>query len=111
MTLYRNSIAVQGELLFISGQTPQEDGITPLSFADQIDIVINKIAMILKSHNLDVHHLVNMNIYLTHRDDLPLLRERLSHFLRDTQPTMSLVIVAGLVDAQFKVEIDAVAQL
>ncbi len=52
MTLYRNSIAVQGELLFISGQTPQEDGITPLSFADQIDIVINKIAMILSSQLL-----------------------------------------------------------
>lgn len=48
-----------------------------------------------------------MGIYITDAQYLSAVREKITAYLQETKPVMTLVIVAGLVHPKFKVEIDA----
>lgn len=107
MSIYADSIIVSQPLLLISGQTPQQGDVTPDSIGAQLDVVIRKIDNIIKNNNHDVSKIAKVNIYITDKKYLVMVREKLAEYLSDTKPVMTLVIVAGLIDEHFKVEIDA----
>ena len=111
MAIYQDSIVVNQPLLLISGQTPQNGEKIPHSFETQMEIVINKLDTIIKQHNATKGDIVKMGIYLTDVTYLPIFREKLSNYLGETKPVMTLVIVSGLVHPDFKVEIDATVAL
>ena len=106
MAMYEDSLVVNGPLLLISGQVANlEDGI-PETIEEQMDVVLGKIAAILKGNGSDVNKIAKMTFYLTDKAYIPALRERLEPFMNGHRPVMTLLIVAGLVDPAYKVEID-----
>lgn len=109
--IYQQTRVGSGQALYISGQTPAKNGETPSSIEEQTAIVLEKLAAILEENMLTTSELVNLKIYLTDRAYVPVVREQLAAFIGSPKPTATLVIVAGLVDAEFKVEIDAIASL
>lgn len=108
MTLYTNSIQTTQPLIFVSGQTPDAQGYIPSTFESQAELVLQKLALILESHDKTSHDIVNMTSYLTDRNHLVPFRVVLEHFLQGHQPTMSLVFVQGLVHPEFKLEVDMI---
>ena len=107
MAIYTDCKIVDGPVLMISGQTPQMGNGIPKTIDEQLDSVIGKINAIIEAQGCDKHNLVNMNVYLTSRDYVPHFRKKMAAYLDGHQPTMTLVIVSGLVHEAFKVEIDA----
>lgn len=111
MAIYVNSKIVKEPLLIISGQTPQKDTLIPESIEEQLDIVLEKIAQIISENQASRENIAKMNVYLTHSQYLNAVREKLTAFYGENKPTMTLVIVTGLVHPDFKVEIDAMVTL
>lgn len=109
MAIYQNSKIAGNKTLYISGQTPSKNNSTPETIAEQMDIVIEKIAATLEEYDLTADDLVKINIYITDTAYLQTVREKLAEFVGDSKPTATLVVVAGLIDPAFKIEIDGIA--
>lgn len=107
MAIYQDSLIVNPPLLLISGQTPQQGDLIPETIEEQLDIVINKIDAIIKANNAQKQNVVKMGIYITDNAYLSAVREKITDYLQDIKPVMTLIVVAGLVNDSFKVEIDA----
>lgn len=111
MAIYQDTMISSNKVLYISGQTPNNGDEISDDIYIQLDVVISKIDTLLKNNGLTVTDLVNINIYLTDREYLLPMREKLTAYFNGHTPTSSLVIVAGLVNEKFKVEIDAIASM
>ncbi|WP_461203127.1 RidA family protein [Enterococcus sp. N342-3-1-2] len=109
--MYSDTRIAHGPILFISGQTPQQEAETPDDIYTQTKIVLHKIQIILQQHEIDWSSIGKMTVFITDAADLSGLREAFTDILGETKPAMSLVVVAGLIDPSFKVEIDAQAEL
>lgn len=111
MAIYSNSVMTDSPLLFISGQTPQKEDHIPDGIDEQIQIVVEKINSIIMDNKASTQNIVKMNVYLTDTSFLESLRTTLINLYGENKPAMTVVIVAGLVDPRFKVEIDAIVAI
>ncbi len=111
IAIYSDTRIAHGPILFISGQTPQQEAETPADIYTQTKIVLHKIQIILQQHEIDWSAIAKMTVFITDAADLSGLREAFTNILGEIKPAMSLVVVAGLIDPSFKVEIDAQAEL
>lgn len=111
MVMYSPSVKVDGPFLFISGQIPEQNNVIPDNIASQIDNILDKISDILSHNHTSITNIVKMNIFITNTSYLPAVREKVSSFLGSTKPAMTLVVVAGLINESYMLEIDATAQL
>lgn len=109
MPIYTNSLVSNAPFLFISGQTPEKNGNVPENIKDQTYIIIQKISSLVAEHDLDLANLVKMNIYITDSSYLVDVRSVVTEIFGEIKPTMTLVVVAELINKQFKIEIDATA--
>ncbi|EOL50388.1 RidA family protein [Enterococcus caccae] len=109
MQIYQNTKIAGNQTLYISGQTPNKDEYTPQNIEDQTEFVLEKITTALHEHNLTVENLVKITIYITDVSYLSGVRSKLAEFVGESKPTSTLVVVAGLIDPAFKVEIDGIA--
>lgn len=71
--------------------------------------MLDKITAALKEHHLTVNNLVKITIYITGVGYLPGERSKLIESVGESKPTSTLVVGAGLIDPDFKVEIDRIA--
>ncbi len=99
-----------GRWLHIAGQVGvEDDGSIPDDAARQGDLAWGAIHRALEAAEMDMSHVVKVTVFVVHRADLAPLREvRLRH-IGASRPASTLVLVAGLVDERFKVEVEAVA--
>lgn len=96
--------------LHISGQVGVEaDGSLAESSASQIDQTWLNVLAILAGARMGPHDLVKVTAYLTDREDIGLFREIRDARLEGAQPASTLVVVSGLADPEWRVEIEAVA--
>lgn len=109
MPIYTNSLVSNAPFLFISGQTPEENENIPDSAKEQTYVVLKKISSVIAENDLDLSNLVKMNVYITDSSYLVDVRAAFTEILGEIKPTMTLVVVSGLINSQFKVEIDAIA--
>jgi enamine deaminase RidA (YjgF/YER057c/UK114 family) len=109
--VFAHGVEVPGtsRMLFVSGQVGVDpDGLTVEGFDGQCRQAINNVDAVLRSAGMELADIVKVNIYLTRREDIPLLRavraERLA-----VAPAVTVVLVAGLHDPAWLVEVEAVA--
>lgn len=77
-------------------------------FEAQCRQAIANIEAVLASARMSLNDVVKVTVFLTQREDLPLLRDvRAAHLA--VAPAVTVVIVAGLHDPDWLVEIEAVA--
>jgi enamine deaminase RidA (YjgF/YER057c/UK114 family) len=72
---------------------------------------LKKIEEHLSANQLSWSSVVKMTVFLTDAAYLAAVRTAFTTILAENKPAMSLVIVAGLVAPEFKVEIEAQATL
>jgi 2-iminobutanoate/2-iminopropanoate deaminase len=102
---------VQGahRLLFISGQIPESrTGQTPTDFVAQAKLVWSNVMAQLEAANMSVNNLVKVTTFLSSREFAVANREVRQDFLGAHMPALT-VIISGIFDEQWLLEIEAVA--
>ena len=108
---YAQALEVSGaqRLLFVSGQTPERaDGSLPEGFAAQCRQAWANVEAQLRAAGMTLDNLVKATVFLADRADGVTNREVRRAVLGDRRIAMT-VVVAGIFDERWLVEIEAVA--
>jgi 2-iminobutanoate/2-iminopropanoate deaminase len=96
-------------LLFISGQIPESvTGEVPTDFRAQARLVWRNVVAQLEAAKMSVSNLVKVTVYLSSREFALVNREIRQQVLGSHSPALT-VIVAGIFDEKWLLEIEAVA--
>jgi 2-iminobutanoate/2-iminopropanoate deaminase len=108
---YSQAFEISGHkrLLFISGQIPvTRDGQVPTDFPSQCRLAWRNIMAQLNAANMSIENLVKVTTFLADRQHGLVNREIRQEFLGSHRPA-STVIIAGIFDQEWRIEIEAIA--
>ena len=112
---YSHAVSFGGPSLVISGQVPLDAYGQLVGLDDarvQTEQVFRNLSAALAAAGATMDQVVKLTVFLTDLGDLPAFREVRDEFISpDLPPASSLFQVSGLVNPDFKVEIDAIAAL
>jgi reactive intermediate/imine deaminase len=111
---YSHAVAFQGRLVVVSGQVPLDgDGRLVGSDAEtQARQVFRNLEAALAAAGATMGHVVKLTVFLTDMTDLAAFRKVRDEFIRtDEPPASSLVRVSGLVNPEFRIEVEALAAI
>lgn len=108
---HAREVASGARLLFISGQFGVDpDGSSSTDFRAQAVQAMANIENLLAAANMSVAHVVKLNFFVTRPEDLPTLAEaRTQRWGSGEPPAVTVLVVAGLANPKYSVEIEAVA--
>jgi 2-iminobutanoate/2-iminopropanoate deaminase len=109
---YSHAALVSGATrrLVLSGQVGTAPDGTVLEGAEaQIGQVLANIGALLAAHGMAPSDVMKLNVFITDRALMDSLRTQRAAFFGDHVPASTLLIVAGLADPRFLVEIEAEA--
>ncbi|MEL7022648.1 MAG: RidA family protein [Pseudomonadota bacterium] len=110
--IYSHAVEVRGasRSLLVSGQVGvAPDGTLPGDFEGQLEQAIANLKAVLSAASMTVRHITKLSIFLTHREDIPTAIEVRKQHFDGVQPAITTVLVAGLVEPDWRVELEAVA--
>lgn len=111
---YSNGIEAEGRVVFVAGQIGwDETGKIQATFADQFRQTLKNTLAVLREANAGPEHIARMTWFVTSRDDyaasLRDLGAAWKELMGPNYPTMSVIIVSGLVEPDAKIEIETTA--
>jgi 2-iminobutanoate/2-iminopropanoate deaminase len=109
---YTHGIEIEGphRFLFGAGQAGADaDGIVGSTIEEQARLVWRNITTILTHAGMEISDLVQINMLLMDRADLPVAAAVRGEALGGHRPASTLIYVAGLARPEWKIEIDFVA--
>lgn len=110
---YSHAVAFQGRLVAVSGQVPLDADGRLVGRGDpeaQARQVFTNLGAALAAAGATMDHVVKLTVFLTDMADLAAFRKVRDEFIRaDTPPASSLVRVSGLVNPEFRIEVEALA--
>lgn len=101
-------------MLHISGQVPQDISgktVSPGNIEAQTVQVIENIKALLSTQSASLADLCKITIFLTSRDHLPTVMEVRKRLFSKPYPATSAIIVSGLANAEWMIEIEGMAAL
>jgi 2-iminobutanoate/2-iminopropanoate deaminase len=97
-------------MVFGSGQTGvDDDGRIGVGIEEQAQLTWRNIREVLAGAGMEISDIVQLTMYLLHREDLPTARAVREEVLGDHRPASTLVYVAGLANPDWLIEVDFVA--
>lgn len=103
-------IAPNARWLYIAGQTGVAmDGAVPDGIEAQAEIAWSNIKTILAASGMGMEDVVWMKTFLTRREDRDGYQKIRAKFMGDIRPASTFLIVSGLADPAYLVEVEAVA--
>jgi len=113
VNVYSHAVACNGQMIVVSGQVPLDADGNLVGSGDaekQTTQVFSNLRKALAAGGAGIDDLVKLTVYLIDRADLDAFRRARDRVIAaDRPPASSLVLVAGLVHPEFRVEIDAIA--
>ncbi len=112
---YANGIEARGRLVFVAGQIGwDETGAFPSAdLAGQVRRTLSNVLAVLAEAGAGPEHVVRLTWYVTDRDEYLGSVKEIGMAYREVMgrhyPAMAVVAVAGLIEAEAKVEIEATA--
>lgn len=112
---YSNGVAAQGRQVFIAGQIGWNEGGKLVSddFVGQVERALANIVQVLAEAGGEPHHLARLTWYVTDKAVYLARQKEIGEAYRRVIgrhfPTMTLVVVAGLLEQGAKVEIEGTA--
>ncbi len=101
-----------GPRLVISGQVGMApDGSVPADGAGQVAQALQNLGTILAAHQMSSANIVKMTVFLTNVALIKAWREQRGAFMAGHESASTLLVVAGLADPRFVVEVEAEAAL
>ncbi|HEY0649105.1 RidA family protein [Phenylobacterium sp.] len=108
---YAQAVEVTGaqRLLFVSGQIPVDrEGVTPKGFTSQAELAWANVEAQLKAADMTLDNLVKVTTFLADRAHALENRDVRNAVLADRTPALT-VIITGIFDPDWLIEIEAVA--
>jgi len=112
---YSNGVETSGRLVFVAGQIgwDEHEQIVSDDFGDQFRQVLLNTLAVLGEAGAGPQHITRMTWFITSREDYMAAQAELGAawkaLMGRNYPTMSVIIVSGLVEARAKVEIESTA--
>jgi enamine deaminase RidA (YjgF/YER057c/UK114 family) len=109
---YSHAVAFSGRMVVVSGQTPTDaaGGVVGDDAETQTRRFFENLRMALAAAGAGLDQVVKITVYLVDRDDLAAFRRVRDEFLStELPPASTLVLVSGLVQPAFRVEVEAIA--
>lgn len=112
---YANGIEAQGRFVFVAGQIgwDEEGRFKNHTFAGQFRQVLLNTLAVLREASAGPQHIVRMTWFITSRDEyaasLAEIGAAWKELMGRNYPTMSVIIVSGLVEPDAKIEIETTA--
>jgi enamine deaminase RidA (YjgF/YER057c/UK114 family) len=113
---YANGAVADGRIVAVSGQVgwnPVTEKFETEEMAAQARRALDNLVAVLRAAGAEPRHVVRLTWYVTDRGDYVASRREIGEAYRalfgDHYPAMSVVVVAGLLARQAKVEIEATA--
>jgi len=112
---YSNGIAAEGRLIFVSGQIgwDEQERIVSDDFVDQLHQTLTNTVKVLAVAGAAPKNIVRMTWFITDKLDYLQNIRRVGEIYREiigpNYPTMSMVVVSGLLEDGAKVEIETTA--
>jgi enamine deaminase RidA (YjgF/YER057c/UK114 family) len=113
---YANAVEARGRQIFVAGQVgwdPASERLASGDFVAQARQALRNVVAVLAAAGAEPRHLVRLSWYITDRETYLGARRELGAAYREVIgrhfPAMTLVIVAGLLEAGAQVEIEATA--
>ncbi len=104
-----------GQMIYLAGQVALDASRNLVGRGDfraQAQQVFENIKAALAAVGADFSHVVKLNYYLLDRAHVPMLREVRDHYVNtQTPPASTLLVVSGLFQEGFLLEIEAIAVL
>jgi reactive intermediate/imine deaminase len=112
---YSHAVVFAGRMVVVSGQVPVDGQGGPVGQGDpeaQVRQVFRNLAAGLAATGASMDQVVKLTVYLTDMGDLETFRRVRDEFISLVRPpASSLVQVSGLVNPEFRVEIEALAAI
>jgi len=112
---YSHAVAFTGRMVVVSGQVPLDAHGQLVGRGDpaaQVRQVFQNLAGALAAAGARIDQVVKLTVYLTDLADLDAFRQvRDEYIVLERPPASSLVQVSGLVNPEFRVEIEALAAI
>lgn len=113
---YANGVVASGRVVAVAGQigwNPATETFETDEMAAQVRRALDNIVVVLRAGGAEPGHVVRLTWYVTDRTEYLAARREIGDAYRalfgDHYPAMSVIVVAGLLDARAKVEIEATA--
>jgi enamine deaminase RidA (YjgF/YER057c/UK114 family) len=114
---YANGVAAEGRIVFVAGQIGwDETGAFPArDLAGQVRRALENVVAVVAQAGGGPEHVARMTWYLVDREDYLASQKAIGAAYREVMgrhfPAMAVVVVAGLLETDAKVEIEATAVL
>ncbi len=110
-----NHVVKDGSTVYVAGQVARDKNGNTVGVGDpaaQAEQVFRNLQEALASVGSDLSNLMKLNVFMTHREDIPAYRAARSRFIPDDAlPVSTLVLCSGLADPDFRIEIEVIASV
>lgn len=115
---YANAMVAEGKIIAIAGQIgwdPVTKKLVSADFVQQTRQALANVLTVLEAAGAKSEHLIRLTWFITDRDAYVRNLKKIGKAYREElgrhYPAMSVVVVAGLVESEAKIEIEATAVL
>ena len=107
---YAHGIEASGRMVFTAGQIGWDpSGSFAPDFAGQVRQALENVVAVLAEAGAGPEHVVRTRLFLTNAADWEAVGRAHGELFREARPASTMVVVAGLLDPRWKVEIEAEA--
>ncbi|MBC8281068.1 MAG: RidA family protein [Chloroflexi bacterium] len=108
-------VVKDGDTVYVAGQLARNsDGETigEGDFEAQAVQAFKNVQAALESVGSNMSSILKMNVFMTHREDIPAYRQIKTRFVTDDAlPVSTLILCSGLADPVFRIEVEVIAKI
>ncbi len=106
-------VVKDGTTIYVAGQVARNSEGQTVGVGDfsaQAEQVFNNVRAALRSVGSDMNSIMKLNVFMTHREDIPAYRVVRAKFVPDDDlPVSTLILCSGLADPDFRLEVEVIA--
>ena len=108
-------VVKDGKTVYVAGQVARNSEGKTVGVGDfsaQAEQVFKNVQGALESVGSDMSCIMKLNVFMTHREDIPAYRVVRAKFVPDDAlPVSTLILCSGLADPDFRIEVEVIATI
>ena len=108
-------VVKDGNTIYVAGQVSRDREGKTVGVGDaaaQAEQIFSNVQVALKAAGSDMNHIKKLNVFMTHREDIPAYRAARAKFISDDAlPVSTLILCSGLADPDYRIEIEVIASV